>query len=205
MTITMSQNIEALAGALVKAQSTLKPAIKDSVNPFFDSKYADLAAVMDACREALTANGLAVSQHVDLEGDAVGVTTMLLHTSGQWLASRAAAKPAKVDPQGVGSAVTYLRRYGLMAVVGIAVEDDDGEAATGRGTKPGQRKTPSPEDAPPVPLADVIHQLCEEKGIEPAKVAARYGASHIEELDDAQASEAIARLRGYKPKHPDAA
>lgn len=128
-----SESIKELATALSKAQGAMKGAVKDAANPFFKSKYADLASVWDACRSALEKNGLSVAQGLATsEQGKVRVTTLLMHTSGEWLESECEATPVKQDPQGFGSASTYLRRYGLQAMVGIAPEDDDGEAATGR-------------------------------------------------------------------------
>ena len=126
-----SPELKDLAIALVKAQSALKPAVKDATNPFFKSRYADLAAVWDACRDALHQNGLSVIQVPS--GYADGVTmldTMLLHISGQWIKGTAGAPVAKADPQGAGSVLSYLRRYALAAVVGVTTEDDDGNAAS---------------------------------------------------------------------------
>jgi ERF superfamily len=127
-----STDIGALAEALAKAQGKITGALKDSANPFFKSKYADLASVWDACREQLAANGLAVIQVNGNEAERVTVTTTLIHSSGQWVRGSCSAKPAKDDAQGIGSVITYLRRYGLAAIVGVAQVDDDGEAAVGR-------------------------------------------------------------------------
>ena len=127
-----STEIGALAEALAKAQGKITGALKDSANPFFKSKYADLASVWDACREQLAANGLAVVQVNGNEAERVTVTTTLIHSSGQWVRGSCSAKPAKDDAQGIGSVITYLRRYGLAAIVGVAQVDDDGEAAVGR-------------------------------------------------------------------------
>jgi hypothetical protein len=127
-----SAEIGALAEALAKAQGKITGALKDSANPFFKSKYADLASVWDACREQLAANGLAVVQVNGNEAERVTVTTTLIHSSGQWMRGSCSAKPAKDDAQGIGSVITYLRRYGLAAIVGVAQVDDDGEAAVGR-------------------------------------------------------------------------
>lgn len=135
--------LDKLATALVKAQAEMKPALKDSENPHFRSKYADLASIWDACRKPLTDNGLAVIQLLGRHDGEVTVTTMLLHTSGQSISSVVGVKPTKDDAQGLGSAVTYLRRYGLAALVGISQADDDGEAAVGRpmpAKKPPERK-----------------------------------------------------------------
>jgi len=129
-----SDHINELAAALAKAQALVKGAIKDANNPHFRSSYADLSSVWDACRDALTANGLSVVQ-APASGDdgAVCVTSRLLHASGQWMETTICCKPAKNDAQGLGSVITYLRRYSLAAMVGVAPEDDDGEGAIGRG------------------------------------------------------------------------
>jgi hypothetical protein len=126
-----SNGIAALAAALSKAQAAMRGAAKDSQNPHFKSKYADLASVWEACREALTANGLSVIQTTEPSGrDEVIVETALLHDSGEWISSRLAMPVQKADAQGFGSALTYARRYSLAAMVGVAPEDDDGNAAT---------------------------------------------------------------------------
>lgn len=126
-----SEQIGELATALVKAQATMRHATKDATNPFFQSKYADFASVWDACRTALNANGLAVSQLTGYEGDDIFVETIMLHTSGQWLSGRLKLTPVKKDPQAIGSAITYARRYALSGICCLATEeDDDGNAAT---------------------------------------------------------------------------
>lgn len=117
-------------GALAKAQIAMGPALKDSTNPAFKSKYADLASVMAACLPALNANGIAVIQPpIDEESGARFVKTILAHESGETLECRVPLIIGKNDMQGYGSAVTYARRYGLMSMAGIAPEDDDGNAA----------------------------------------------------------------------------
>jgi hypothetical protein len=130
--IERSEQIAELATALAKAQAQLGPAIKDKTNPAFKSRYADLTAVWDACRKPLSDNGLSVVQMpVDAEPGRVALTTILLHASGQYLSSTVSTRIVKDDPQGVGSALTYLRRYTLAACVGIvADEDDDGNHAS---------------------------------------------------------------------------
>lgn len=133
--MTQSTSIGALAAALAKAQGAMKAAHKDANNPFFKSKYADLSSVWEACRAALAANGLAVCQITDGTADALSLTTTLLHASGEWLSGTYPIKPVKNDPQGVGSAITYARRYALAAMVGVVADDDDGEAAQGRPAK----------------------------------------------------------------------
>lgn len=130
-TAQRSLALNELGSALSKAQAKIKAANKDATNPHFSSKYADLASVWDACREALTEQGLSVVQLPCGSGDNIGLTTTLLHASGQWMASTIYAMPERKGPQAVGSVLTYLRRYALAAAVGVAPEDDDGEAASG--------------------------------------------------------------------------
>lgn len=126
-----SLELDQLATALAVAQGSIQPAIRDRTNPAFKSSYADLASTWDACRVALSSNGLAVSQHPGrLEDGSVTVTTMLLHRSGQHITSVCSALPRDASPASVGSVVTYLRRYGLAAAVGVSPEDDDGQAAS---------------------------------------------------------------------------
>ena len=127
-----SESVAELAAALAKAQGQMKGAIKDSANPFFKSKYADLASVVEAIRAAFSANGLSYIQTVEpSEKDEVRVETTLLHASGEWISCGVLSLPvSKVDAQGYGSALTYARRYSLSAAVGVAPEDDDGNAAS---------------------------------------------------------------------------
>jgi len=99
-------------------------------NPFCTSKYADLASVQSACMPHLTKNGLSVVQTIKHEANETMLVTILLHSSGQWMKSVAPVKPTKNDPQGLGSALTYMRRYSLASMVGVAQEDDDGNTAS---------------------------------------------------------------------------
>lgn len=120
-----------IAMAFLQAQRGFAPALKTSVNPHFRSKYADLAACVEAVIDSLNANGIALVQHTHECADGVIVETMFLHESGESLSCGKLHVPAaKNDPQGYGSALTYARRYSLMAACGIAPEDDDAEAGT---------------------------------------------------------------------------
>lgn len=122
---------KAIAGALVKAQMAFGPALRSSTNPHFKSRYADLSACVEAVIEALNGNGIALIQRTLPCESGVTVETVFLHTSGETLSSGPLHVPAsKNDPQGYGSALTYARRYSLMAACGIAPEDDDGHAAS---------------------------------------------------------------------------
>lgn len=142
-----SESIAKLADALAKAQKVIKSAAKDATNPHFKSKYADLPAVWDACREPLTTNGLSVTQTTRvLDNGTMSLVTTLLHTSGEWVEGDYLLNPVKTDPQGFGSAMTYARRYALMAIAGIAPDEDDGESAQGRGNNPQQNQSDQQHD-----------------------------------------------------------
>lgn len=138
-----SESIAALAAAMAKAQGSIKGAIKDSANPFFKSKYADLSSVVEAIREAFSSNGLSYVQRVEpSEAQEVRVETVILHASGEWLSCGFLAVPvSKGDAQGFGSALTYARRYSLSAAAGVAPEDDDGNAASKAAPKPASAKS----------------------------------------------------------------
>jgi hypothetical protein len=127
-----SAEINHLAKALAAAQSSLSPAAKDAVNPHFRNHYASLGSVWDAAREVLGANGLSVVQtYAPNDGSRLDLVTTLLHESGQWISGTISMVPAKADPQGIGSAATYARRYSLASILGIvADEDDDGQKAS---------------------------------------------------------------------------
>lgn len=132
--MTHSDSLDQLATALASAQAHIKGAAKTSQNPYFKSSYADLASVWEAIRGPLTANGLSIVQAPVVENGLVGVVTMLLHSSGQWMRFTSQAEVKDLTAQSVGSAVTYLRRYAVSAMAGTYGDaiDDDGEAAQGR-------------------------------------------------------------------------
>jgi len=128
-----SESIKNIALALSKTQAELETALKKKDNPFFKSKYADLGAVWEACQVALAKNELAVAQFNAPEEGGIRLVTMLMHSSGEWIKGEMLWKSAKDggDIQKQGSAITYMRRYGLAAMVGIVSdEDDDGEQAS---------------------------------------------------------------------------
>jgi hypothetical protein len=127
-----------IATALVKAQKAFAPALKTATNPHFKSRYADLAACVEAVIEGLNSAGIALVQRTSLDDAGVTVETVFVHESGEMLECGKLHVPAaKHDPQGYGSALTYARRYSLMAACGIAPEDDDGNA----GSKPAPKVT----------------------------------------------------------------
>ena len=136
-----SKEIGELVKALAKVQGSIKPAKRESTNPFFKAKYADLTSVWDSCRKELSQNNLVIIQTTKGNDGKVTVLTTLAHESGQWIRGEISLRPVKTDPQGYGSALTYARRYSLAAMVGIATgEDDDAEDAT-RGKRKEKVKT----------------------------------------------------------------
>ena len=134
--IVMSPTITKIAPALVAAQAMMGGASKDKSNPFYKSKYADLAEVIFACKHALNENSICFLQPILSGVRGVNVTTMLLHSSGEWIKSTVEFPVAKLDSQEYGKAVSYARRYSLQAFLSIPSEDDDGNAASGKATPP---------------------------------------------------------------------
>jgi hypothetical protein len=126
-----SESIANLAKSLSIVQGKLIHAKKDAENPFFKSRYADLESVWSACRSLLAANGLSIMQFPGeyLDG-CMPLTTIIAHESGEWIGQEMSVPIAKPDPQGAGSALTYMRRYALAAVVGVVQADDDGNSAS---------------------------------------------------------------------------
>ena len=148
-----SESIDKVAAALVLAQQQMLPLIKDSANPFFKSKFADLQAVTEASYPALQANGICVIQSAEeMATSGINVKTRLQHSSGQFIETSCVIPPAGQDPQKYGSAFSYGRRYGLQAAVGLAAIDDDGESAMNRNAP--KTATPAPTPATPVKTDD---------------------------------------------------
>lgn len=133
-----SSSITAIAPALVAAAAELGPVAKDATNPAFRNRYATLDAIMEAVRPVLARHGLAVIQTgttpetIDGRLTSVGVETMVLHKSGEWIAAAVTLPVEKLTAQGAGSAISYGRRYGISALLGLTAEDDDGNAASAR-------------------------------------------------------------------------
>jgi hypothetical protein len=130
--VQTSEQFDAIAAALAKAQGVMDAASKDAANPHFKAKFASLASVREAIRKPLSENGIAYIQTLRTNEGAVEVDTRLIHSSGQFIGDTLRVPLAQATPQGVGSASSYGRRYALMAIVGLAAEDDDAEAAHGR-------------------------------------------------------------------------
>ena len=137
-----SESIKSLAIALNKAQGEMGGAAKGANNPFFKSKYADLGSVVQAIKEPFANNGLSYVQLPVEDNGRIGIETILMHVSGEWLSGSFTVQLSKQDAQGAGSAITYCRRYSLQSVAGIPSEDDDGNAAS----KSKSTNTPTKED-----------------------------------------------------------
>lgn len=143
--ISTSETVKELYTALSKAQSVMASAKRTADNPFFKSKYADLDEIWAVAKKPLTDNGLSVMQFpTDGENDKITIICRLCHSSGEWAESSLSLKPTKQDPQAIGSAITYGRRYLLAAIVGVVTDDDDGNAASDpngkASTKPSDQK-----------------------------------------------------------------
>ena len=146
--------IDKIALALSKAQKAIKPAIKDSQNPFFKSSYADLTSIWDAIREPFAENELSVVQSPTLlEDGRLVLISLLMHSSGQYIRSVYPIKPVKDDPQGVGSALTYARRYSLQSLAGVCAEEDDDGNAASRASQQQTKPMQKPQYSKPGPLA----------------------------------------------------
>ena len=134
--MTKSESIKHLAIALNKAQAVMSGAKKSAANPFFKSKYANLEEVIACIKEPFESNGLSFMQFPITEDDRAGVETIVMHESGEWISGSFMLKCSKIDPQGMASAITYARRYGIQSIAGIPSEDDDGNAASQAPKKP---------------------------------------------------------------------
>lgn len=138
-----SPDTSELAKALIEVQRNLQPAVKDATNPFVHNRYATLNSVMESCRGALLSNDIWMTQFpVPAEPGYLGLVTKLTHAkSGQWQSSLAMVPLPKADPQGMGSAMTYARRYSLSAMLGIVTDADDDDGAGACATRPGGGQT----------------------------------------------------------------
>ncbi len=188
----MTEQKNQLALALSKAQGMIKGAVKDSTNPHFKSKYADLASVWDACREALSQNELAVMQVPEMQGGVIGIRTKLIHSSGEYEEGFfPLAVPVTAKAQEMGSAMTYLRRYALSAMVGVAPEDDDGNGANATGGQKIELKTETLTAGQEANLIEWIETTQSDK----AKLLEAYKVAKLTDLSPAQYQHAIGALK----------
>ena len=168
-----SDSIKNLAIAMCKAQGEMGGAHKDSVNLFFEQKYANLGAVVEAVKKPFSDNGLSYIQFPIEEGGRIGVETILMHNSGEWLSNSVTVQLKKQDAQGAGSAITYCRRYSLQAIAGIPSEDDDGNKAS-----------PQQEEKPYIPNENDKSWIA----------SIQSGASRIKDIEDPDYRKLIAGL-----------
>lgn len=176
-----------IATALVKAQKAFAPALKSSTNPHFKSKYADLSACVEAVVDSLNANGIFLNQQTSESDSGVIVETVFIHESGESLSCGKLHVPAsKQDPQGYGSALTYARRYSLMAACGIAPEDDDGEAAT---RKPANQKLTDSA------IADFLTTINESDSMDALKKAFQIAYRAAEHVSDTSSQAAFEKAK----------
>ena len=187
--------MKSIATALAAAQINMGKALKQASNPHFRSKYADLGSVMDACLPALNERGIAVIQPTGEDDLGRFVQTILIHgESGEQLSCRVPLIVGKNDMQGYGSAVTYARRYGLMAMAGIAPEDDDGNAAAKAAPKQEAPKKISAEQF------QAINDLIAVTETDEAKFCAYWKVEELHDMNAKQATEATAMLTKKKIK-----
>lgn len=189
--------MKSIAAALATAQINMGKALKQASNPHFRSKYADLGSVMDACLPALNEHGIAVIQPTGEDETGRFVETILIHgESGELLSCRVPLIVSKNDMQGYGSAVTYARRYGLMAMAGIAPEDDDGNAAAKAAPK---QEAPKPISAEQF---QEMNDLIFDTETDEVKFCAYWKVKELTEMNAKQAADAIAMLKKKKTQAP---
>ncbi|MEX5450894.1 ERF family protein [Stutzerimonas stutzeri] len=189
-----SEQINELATALAKAQGEIENASKSSNNPHFKSRYADLAEVLNTVRPVFASHGLAISQFPSYEQGVASVETIITHSSGQWMSGVISAPVGKLDAQGVGSAITYCRRYSLAAVAGIAQEDDDANSAVGH--------APKAKQAPSKPVitkeqAAELRALLQSSGLDEAGWCASARIDCVEALTADRFNGAMAHIKSH--------
>lgn len=186
-----SEETNELALALCLAQSQMGGAVKDSANPFFKSSYADLTSVIKAIKQPFADNGLSYTQFPISVDGRVGVSTRLMHVSGQWIESEFALPIVKQDPQASGSAITYARRYALQSIAGIPTADDDAESAMLRNV-PDNKIT----DEKVIQISDLIEKTKSDE----KKFCKLFKVSSVTGLKDSQYERAVAMLEAKKAK-----
>jgi hypothetical protein len=198
-----SESISKIAPALLQAQRAIGFAAKGANNPHFKSKYADLPAVIDAVKGPLNEAGIIFIQSPAPSDDGkLHLTTRLIHESGEWIESTAVTPLQKSDPQGVGSAITYMRRYSLAAITGLYQDDDDGNAASGVGQQQHRQQAPQAKQAmKPVDVKRHIAAIKGAKTGEALKAAFAAARTQAAELND---EAAFAQFQAAKQEVIDA-
>ncbi len=194
-----SESITKIAPALLAAQKAVGNATKNAKNPHYRNSYADLAAVIDAVKDAFNTSGITIMQPLEESRDGqCFVTTRLVHESGEWIEATASAPMPKSDPQGVGSATTYLRRYGLAAMACIHQQDDDAEGARLPASSNGLKMQGMAQERATAEQVDKLKALeAEPKTHERVAAAlAFYKAKSVADLTKDQAATVIAKISG---------
>jgi hypothetical protein len=194
MQISTSETINEIAAACAKAQAELENVAKTGNNPHFRSSYATLPDVLTAVRKPYAAHGVAIWQFATNSDDgAVGVVTRFAHSSGQWIEGALSCKPTKFDAQGVGSVITYLRRYSLMAMAGISGDDDDGNAAVAAPSNGnGHVKLVSSEER------QALIKIADEVGADKDKFCDWLGVDSFASIPASQYQKAVAALNSKR-------
>ena len=202
--MNQSETITKLSAALVKAQAEMSGAVKDSANPFFKSRYADLESVIKAIKEPFAKYGLAYTQFPVNDDKGVGVVTRLIHESGEWLecsytlplgfVKKDGVVEPRLDPQSAGSAITYARRYALQAMAGIPAVDDDAEMAMGRTQKPVVGQISRKQ-------AQTLHELLSSTEADVSKFCAVFNCSNVDSMEAGFYDKALAMLQKKAATH----
>ena len=188
-----SESIKNLAESLCKAQAEMGGAVKDSKNPFFKSDYADLTSVIKAIKEPFANHGLSYTQFPTNDEGRIGVVTLLMHESGEYLEHSYTLPTTKADPQSAGSAITYARRYALQSIAGIPTADDDAESAMIRNN---QNKTAVlSEDQ-----AAEIKALLSEHSVDVKVFLQHFKTSSVDEMLAIHYSKAVSALKAKANK-----
>ena len=188
-----SEQVNELATALCKAQGDMGGALKDSSNPFFKSSYADLTSVIKAIKQPFSDNGLSYTQFPVSNEHGVGVSTRLMHTSGQWLEMEYTLPTVKKDPQASGSAITYARRYALQSIAGIPTADDDAESAMIRNNQSKSAVLSGDQ-------AKEIKALLAEHGVDVKVFLKHFKATSVDQMLAVHYSKAVAALNAKAKK-----
>lgn len=192
--VASSDGVNELFEALSKAQGQMRNASLNCVNPFFKSKYADLAQIIDTIRKPLADNGLSFVQLPVSSDGKIGVITRLGHSSGQWIQSVLMLRPVKDDPQGLGSALTYARRYSLSSVVGISADaDDDGNSAS-------NKDKPKVVDLVTKEQIEILSAQIDETGTDLKKFCSAFKINSVSELPESKYKMALDALAKKKKK-----
>uniref|UniRef100_A0A6M3JTG7 Putative Erf family protein n=2 Tax=viral metagenome TaxID=1070528 RepID=A0A6M3JTG7_9ZZZZ len=209
-----SDSTKEIATALSNFQGKMTAVKKDSVNPFYKSKYASLDTIWETIRKPLSENGLSVAQTMNLIEDKSVLETTLYHTSGEWISGTQLVNPVKDDPQSLGSAISYARRYSLSAILGlVSDDDDDANTATKPETKqevkapekpvPPTVETPQKSEGITLPQTKKIHATAKDKGLSPEEARAymqkTFKKNSTKELTKEEASTMIEFLNEIKP------